>query len=282
VQKRTSTLVALGFGWGLSVAGGFACGSTEAPAAGPGGGSGSVSAGSGSDSSSSGATTSAALCPGTECDVIDDMESAGSSTMNDGILTNEGRSGYWYVYNDGTVGGMQTPDPSTHSFVPDKIVPPRGASMYAAHTTGMGFTTWGAGFGFDINNTGGGADGGNGMPMPYDTTKFSYKGLYFFAKVGPTSTTSVRINLSDNLSNPAGMVCNPNSTTKGTECSDDAGFTLTLTNDWQGYEVDFDTLSRQGFGPPGAFDPTSLYYVHWQVTQNNQFDIWIDDVYFVK
>ena len=49
-----------------------------------------------------------------------------------------------------------------------------------------------------------------------------------------------------------------------------------------GYAVPFASLSRSGFGPPGAFDPKTLYYIHWQVTQNNQFDISIDDIYFTK
>ncbi len=284
-------IVALSVGLWVTAIGG--CGTTSpGPANDMGSGASASSATTGASSgASAGSTTTSgstsgglagSVCPGTNCDLIDDMEAAGVGMMNDGIVMNEGRTGYWYVYNDMSPAGMQVPDPATHSFIPEKLMPARGTSLYAAHTSGTGFTVWGAGFGFDINNPGGG-DGGNGAPMPYDTTKFGFKGIYFFAKVGATSTTSVRVLMSDKSSNPAAGVCNPAATAPhGMQCSDDAGFTLTLTNDWQGYAVPFSSLSRSGFGPPGAFDPTTLYYIHWQVTQNNQFDITIDDIYFTK
>jgi hypothetical protein len=226
-------------------------------------------------------TTVASECPGT-CDLIDDFEAAGVSNLNDGIIQTMGRTGYWYVYNDATAGGKQLPDPATHSFIPEMIVPPRGMSNYALHSSGSGFTNWGAGFGFDVDNAGGGADGGNGTPIPYDTTQYGYKGIYFFARIGQGSTTGIRVNFSDGMSNPNGGRCDPTSTTKGKQCNDDPGAVVTLTTDWKGYEIDFSSLTRQGFGPAGSFDPKTLYNIHWQVGTNKTFDVWVDDLYFIK
>src|SRR5437773_1386217 len=69
-------------------------------------------------------------------------------------------------------GGTQTPamgDP----FIPDAC---GHASMYCAHTTGSGFTDYGAGFGFDLNNDA-------GTKGIYDVGAFT--GVAFWAKGTP-------------------------------------------------------------------------------------------------
>ncbi|MEZ4374012.1 MAG: hypothetical protein R3B07_24530 [Polyangiaceae bacterium] len=69
--------------------------------------------------------------------VLDDMEDGDSSIPEEG-----GRVGAWYVYNDAT--GSQDP-PESGDFAMSALSEPRGESTYAAHSSGSGFTDWGAG-----------------------------------------------------------------------------------------------------------------------------------------
>ena len=75
-------------------------------------------------------------------DLVDDLEDGDDAILDDG-----GRRGGWYTFNDETDG---TQSPPGTGFVPS----PGGAgdSAYAAGTSGGGFTEWGAGMGFDLNN----------------------------------------------------------------------------------------------------------------------------------
>ncbi|HVK64917.1 MAG TPA: hypothetical protein VM694_10595, partial [Polyangium sp.] len=62
-----------------------------------------------------------------------------------------------------------------------------GSSAYGANTKGSGFTEWGAGFGFDLNNDGLTKKAFNGS---------QFAGIQFWAKIG-SGTGAVRFNVGD-------------------------------------------------------------------------------------
>lgn len=235
-------------GIGSSGTGGAGGGSQQ------GGGSGGSSAGSGgSGNAPTGAT-----------DLITDLESG--PTFSSG-----GRSGSWYVYNDKTAAGMQTPTVGT-DFKPDAVMPARSGSTFAAHTSGSGFTVWGAGMGFDVNNPGGTAK------KVYDAS--AYSGITFWAK--GTASKAVRMNIPTKDTSPEGNLCNMTDAGDSV-CNDHFGTTLTLTADWTQQTVDFaNDLAQSHFGPPADFKPSEIYGVQFQVGPGATFDFWIDDVAFVK
>jgi hypothetical protein len=128
------------------------------------------------------AAPSTATCPiaGESANVIDDGSSAGSDAQ---ILSQCGRGGPWYSFNDGA--STQSPSPSG-SFGPFLTTnPPAQAHGYvrtwgtlSVGVTGFpGQSHWGAGIGFDINSASGTSD-------PYDATAGGYQGLSFWILAG--------------------------------------------------------------------------------------------------
>lgn len=109
---------------------------------------------------------------------------------------------------------------------------------------------------------------------PYDASK--YKGVAFWAKKGPNSTGKVRLKVPDINTDPDGKVCS--------ECFNDFGYDLNLTEEWTRYVVPFDQMKQlQGWGSPrkNSIDPSKLYGVQFQVNDKGQtYDIWIDNVEF--
>jgi hypothetical protein len=194
--------------------------------------------------------------------VIDDMED-----QNGSITPNAGMIGAWYTYNDETATGTQTPtvgDPFMMAPVPSA----HGSSAYAANTKGSGFTTWGAGFGFDLNNDG-------VAKKAYNAA--AYTGITFWALAGAGSATSVRVNIGDSQTTPEAGAC-------GTKCSDDFGQQITLTNSWQQFTIPFNGVTTVNWSMQNltAIKKDALYYIHFQTAQNQAFDIWIDDIAFTQ
>jgi hypothetical protein len=173
-------------------------------------------------------------------------------------------NGAWYTYNDETMGATQAPtvgDP----FMMSKVSKPNGASQYAANTTGNGFTTWGAGFGFDFNTDG-------VTKKAFDASQ--YAGITFFA-LAASGTTSIRFNVGDSQTTPDAGNC-------GMTCSDDFGSNVTLTADWQQFVIRFSEMTAVNWSKQNltAVNKAGLYSVHFQASQNTTFDIWIDDISF--
>lgn len=194
--------------------------------------------------------------------LIDDMEDKDGA-----IITAEGRQGYWYSYSDGT--GTMTPDPKK-GFTMTAITPPREASTSAAHMAGMGFTMYGGGMGFDLNAMGTTKSG-------YDAS--GYSGVTFFARIGKGASAALRVNISDKDTAPEGGVCN---NAKG-KCNDFHGQDITLTEDWKQYTIKFTDLKQQGYGDPfPKLLTTALYGMSFAVGTKVTFDVWIDDITFIK
>ncbi len=216
-------------------------------------------------------TTSAGTepCP-TPSTLIDDMENGKGA-----ISAICGRTGYWYTYNDMTTGGAQTPEAGM-TFTDSAVVPPRttgdgGASSMAARTTGSGFTAYGAGMGFDLDDPGAGA-----AKHPYDAS--SYSGVTFWAM--GSAGGSVRFNVSDKASDPSGGVCMGSTGTA--QCNDHHGHALTLTATWQQFTFTWSQLTQQGFGYVEAtLDTSHLIGMQFQIgVPTGSFDVWIDDIAF--
>jgi hypothetical protein len=194
--------------------------------------------------------------------MIDDLEDGDAS-----ILMREGRVGAWYTYTDGTAGGMLT-YPVGMAFVP--AAGGNAGSRYAARLAYAGFSTWGAGMGFNLNDPGDGAGGSN----KHQYNAGAYTGLTFFAKAA--SPMKLRVNMPDGDTDPAGGKCT-------TGCSDDFGGDLSLTADWQPFTIEFAAATQVGWSGVTlpAIDPSSLYAVHFQAGPGS-FDFWIDDVAFLQ
>ena len=244
VSGSKLVLIALATALGAAACGGSGSGDT----AGGGGGGGSSTSSSG---------TGGMAAPG----LIDDMEDKDGA-----IITAESRQGYWYTYSDGT-GTITVPG---KTFTMDGIMPPRDASKFAAHMAGMGFTMYGGGMGFDLNAMGMTKSGYDGS---------GYSGVTFFARIGKGASTALRVNISDKDTAPEGGVCN-NAKNK---CNDFHGQDLTLPEEWKQYTLKFRELKQQGYGDPfPKLLTTALYGMSFAVGTKVTFDVWIDDLTFVK
>jgi len=203
---------------------------------------------------------------GPKLEMIDDMDDGDGS-----ILATAGRIGAWYTYNDATATGMQKPVAMTPFTMESGG---RDGKGYAAATSGSGFTVWGAGMGFNLHDPG---DGMNGSAkITYDAS--AYSGIAFWAKAGPGSVSSLRVNVSDKNTDPAGAVCAP-----ADKCNDHFGKDIRLTEAWTLYTMAFSDLLQLGWGQPSAsLDVAHLYAVQFQVAKGVTFDVWLDDVAFLS
>jgi hypothetical protein len=217
-------------------------------------------------SDASDAANDVATEAGLQIELIDDMEA------NNGlIIATKNRSGAWFTYNDGTSSGVQLPT-AGGMFLPATISPARGSSKLAARTDGQGFTTWGAGMGFNVNDPPSGMK--QGQRSQYDAS--SYVGFTFYARIGADAGSSaVRFNVPNGDTDAAGGSC--------TACSDYHGVNLTLTSAWQQFVVMYEDMHQLGFGVPSVatFAPKTMYGCEFKVDPNTAFDVWIDDIAFV-
>jgi hypothetical protein len=110
---------------------------------------------------------------------------------------------------------------------------------------------------------------------PLDASSFT--GVAFTAKRSAKSTAYLRFQIADVNTDPDAKVC--------TECDNDFGIPLEVTEEWTRYEVKFADLAQEdGWGAPRppALDTTKLYALQWQVAVSGaDFDVSIDDVTFI-
>jgi len=193
--------------------------------------------------------------------VIDDFED-----NNNQVTVIDGRGGYMYTFADkagttvwpesGDNGGTFTPSPGGHN-----------GSKFAANfkgTLGTAEVVFGA-MGINFQDP-------KGL---YDASK--YAGITFWAKRGSDSVAKVRVKVPDKNTDPEGGVCS--------ECYNDFGVTLNLTEQWTRYTLPFKDLKQEpGWGQPHKphIDPSTLTAIQFQAsTQGASYDIWIDDISFV-
>jgi len=206
--------------------------------------------------------------------LVDDMLGMGGA-----IIACGGRMGYWYTYDDGTAGATLTPTagmPFTFTAIsgtgPAGGGPDGGPATMAAMMSGMGFTVYGAGMGFDLNSAGGAAAKGS-----YNAS--AYSGISFWA-MGSAGGV-VRFNVPDKDTDPSGGVC---SGTGANQCTDDHGHTLTLTTSWQQFSFTWAELTQQGYGyVEASIDTAALVSMKFQVNSpTGTFDVWVTDIAFTQ
>ncbi len=187
--------------------------------------------------------------PGNMIDNLEDGDGA--------IIPNNGRQGYWYVFNDATPGGIQTP-------LANMVLPESGGAAgtsKAMHTSGSGFAEWGAGVGVDFNNSG-------GIKMTWDASQFT--GIVLMAKGSGQVWTSVQIEATVPVEE--GGTC-------ASSC-DAHGKLLVLSGTWQQFTLPFNQLSQEGWGTPAGWDPSKLVGIQFKVGKDTNFDFWIDEIGF--
>jgi hypothetical protein len=193
--------------------------------------------------------------------LIDDMEDGDGN-----ILPIDGRSGVWFTYNEGLSNGYQYPVPGSDFTM---LNVPRDATggVYVANTFGKGFSTWGAGMGFVINNG-----------CPYDASRRS--GIHFFARsdLGPAQLLVLLPTAATTPTDNHGT-CIPVTTSS---CYDDYQVMLNLDENWQEEYVSYAGLQQLGWGTPVSFDPSTLMGVNFQTVYGGglSFSFSIDSISF--
>ncbi|MGK3983100.1 hypothetical protein WME99_08670 [Sorangium sp. So ce136] len=198
--------------------------------------------------------------------LIDDLEDG-----NLRIKYMEGRHASWFMFSD-TTGGVQTPtDPAR---LVTAIEPPRPGSngevsKMAMHTTGEGFTSWGAGFGTDLNTS------------YYDASEF--RGITFWARADGDSIADLNVAFVDRQTYWEGGVCEDQWTDPHKACNDHFHTSITLDSQWRYFHATFACLVQQGFGM--RFDELAvdeLKTLQFTVVGPQAFSLWIDDVSFYR
>ena len=161
------------------------------------------------------------LCAqGAAFESIDQMEDGDSA-----IEETAKRSGTWFPFNDKT--STQVPDPyakSYDTFKMSELDPPRaGSSYFAVHTSGGGFTDWGAGMGLELRNQ-----------QAYDLS--SYAGVTFWARRAPNTTATLRFSLPDTATATRGGQCEV--------CENHFGTDLNLTTAFRRYSFTLQELKQ--------------------------------------
>jgi hypothetical protein len=199
-------------------------------------------------------------------DLIDDLEDG-----DDAINETNGRLGGWYTFNDESTTGTQIPPGSGFTTTTGGAE----GSAFSAGTSGNGFTVWGAGMGFDLNNPA--AVGLTGPRSPYDASRFT--SIAFKAK----GNVPIRVSLEIVGVTPTdrGGTCTP-STTMGEECDDLHGTPVDLTADWAEYVIEFGQLRQGGWGRNVPFAATDVTAVLFQTDKDVSFDIAVDDIRFYE
>jgi len=182
------------------------------------------------------------------------------------VITPAGsRLGYWYTFNDGT--GVQVPDPKMlfKPIAPGSTTSPK----FAATTSGPAFTMYGAGMGFDFNNTA-------AKSCPYDAS--AYTGIKFWAKGNTGNMAGMMLKAMIKI--PATTPTTADSGTCATLCEDHFNIKAALTTAWTQFTMPFATIMQDKFGTPATFDKAHILAVQFQVAQNVKFDFSIDDITF--
>jgi endoglucanase len=218
----------------------------------------------GASSSAGGSSVPApgpATVPDKDCPAeftIDDMED-----NNNQVQLQKGRAGYWYTFVDKAGSSISPPIQSTFIMSSPGANGSQHSARMMGKMAGSGAPLY-AGLGFSFTEP----------KAAYDAS--AYTGVSFYAKVGAGTTPNVRLKVPDVDTDPMGKVC--------TECFNDFGTDLTLTEQWKRYVVPFAAMKQMdGWGAPhpATIDKSKIYGMQWQVTQQGAtYDVWIDNVQF--
>lgn len=202
---------------------------------------------------------------GSKCDSPEAMIDDGDDNDNQTLVV-ANRGGYWYTFSD--MDGTE-------------VWPTAGAKggTFEMSPGGAENTPYAARFKGKVSLAESPTQGGMGMNFvdpkgPYDASQ--YGGISFWAKAGPGSATTMRLKIPDKNTDPDGGVCS--------ECFNDFGMDISLSQEWQHYVVRFKDLAQlPGWGMPKKFgiDKSRIYGIQFQVDQKGKdFDIWVDQLRF--
>jgi len=228
------------------------------------GGSGGSNGGSGGSNGGSGGTGGGGGSTGSCGLTIDDME-AGTGFICQG----NGRMGHWFAYNDGNARTTQTPPTTQLPARPEPVVPPRGTSNYAMHTSGTIVTDLAIACSLNGNNSDLTANA-----QAYDGS--AYTGIAFYAK-GTPQVLQVIIGTTDDVPTTYGGTCNGGISS----CiSSHVNITLDPTQ-WKAYQIPFSQF-RLSANP--NFNPARILTINFQDQYGDNpttaADYWIDDLAF--
>jgi hypothetical protein len=238
-------------------------------------------------------------------------------TMDNGVSPVEGRRGGWYTYGDKSGFGVLAP-PEGGNAPPDLTIGnPNCSGPGSLHVTAMNFRDWGAATGVDIMpkvTPDGSASGA--VKGTFDASK--YRGVAFWAKAA-APVPFVQFKFTDPWTDvpsvlPVDQQCVFDATMPTKNCSpyivkfgygnegEDAGATdfphytdYKIDVAWKRFEVLFADTKQDSFNPgqqsPGnKLDITQIMGMALQVNSDhstmpptpNNFEIWVDDVSFIK
>lgn len=211
-------------------------------------------------SAKSGGAYQIKTCPGEivsagEAGLIDDFEDG-----NGQVAKREGRGGYWWRSND----------PDGSKFDNDDAKPGEdgcSGSTLCLHQWGKTSSkpsAWGVNFGANV-----------GLDGTVDVS--NYVGISFRAKSASGVGHKVRFKIGDINTHPNMGVCK--------SCWNHWGKDIQLSTEWREYRVLFSGVQQApGWGDPRppSFDPSRMYSIDFSVGPGQTFDIWVDDLQFLK
>lgn len=221
------------------------------------GAAGSAGSGGGAGGAAGTGGAPANLCtsvPPGKMALLDDFED------HDPIATRElARDAFWFTVHDNSAG----------SIVPEgELLPeaggPRG-SAYAAHVVASGYSDWGANVALTTSYKTG------ELRCPFNASAF--KGIRFEAR--GKGVVRVQVPIPETIDKEYSGSCDP----KTMVCWDQHGFNITLTEDWQSYELLWSDFSQFGWGTPATLEPESILGLAWVFNPANlPVDLWFDNV----
>ena len=228
-------------------------------------------------------------------------------TKDNGLNPADGRQGGFYIYGDDSIDGQFDPPEQDNYPIDTSTGNPEGSGPGSFHTKATGFGVWGAAVGTDfVPKTDADKKG------TYDASK--YQGVSFWAKAG-APLTGVQVSFPDAYTDGAAdpstidssaFACVYSSMQPEYNCSPylvklgngdfPAYMDKQIDTEWRRFDIMFaDTLQdryNQGYHRPDAdyIDTQHLTAMAIQVNADyssgsaepNDFEIWIDDVYFIK
>ncbi len=196
--------------------------------------------------------------------LLDDLEDE-----NNQILIAGG--GYWYTADDAGAAACITP--RGDEVLPESLaMPVRTDSYYVMHFTISSCAGWGAEAGFGLQVA------GTDVLGPYDAS--TTDGISFWARAA-TAPTHVNVQIADAATHPDGGMCDDTSNaTTTTQCYAHYYKRVTLTADWQRFDVRFDELLKPtyGFHADEGLLTDQLFQVSFKWAADKDYEIWIDDV----
>jgi hypothetical protein len=236
-----------------------------------GGGKGGTSGG-GTGGGSAGVANNAGAAT-VDTNLIDDFEDNDKQIV---IVSNPRRDGIWDTNNDMTVGGVQTPTPLMFKPTLLGADAPYAGDMYAAHSTGSGFTNYGAYMNVSMR-----AVADYATTPVYDAS--SYKGISFRAKASAASGKIMRVRFVSGDTDPRLKKCVAPGTPE-TACYNHYYATVTLTTSWAVHSVAFSSFVQgtDGMINPGGIDLKEMYGLEFYFPTPSDYDLWLDDLTFTK